>query len=192
MPRPPSRRPDRVRLRELLDRLARLIASDRSGDDLNPVQRAALVYLSRANRFSRSPSQVADYLLATRGTVSQTLRSLSRKGLVIERRSETDRRSIAYELTGEGASLVRGADAVDAAVDALDGAAAAALSGAVESLLRDALAARGGRSFGVCRTCRHHRPGEGRGGARCALLEVELSADEAERICHEHAWGDAA
>ena len=28
------------------------------------MQRAALVYLSRANRFSRSPFQVADYLLA--------------------------------------------------------------------------------------------------------------------------------
>jgi DNA-binding MarR family transcriptional regulator len=36
--------------------------------------------ISRANRFSRTPAAVADYLASTRGTVSRTLASLESKG----------------------------------------------------------------------------------------------------------------
>ena len=189
----PPPRPDRARLRELIDRLSRVVASEGWGADLNPVQRAALAYLARANRFSRAPSNVADYLLATRGTVSQTLRALARKGLVVERRSETDRRSIAYALTEEGERLADSADALDHAIDALDGEAVERMGDDVAGLLRGVLCARGGRSFGVCRTCRHHREaGAPAGSAWCALLDVALTPDEAQRICHEHAWADAA
>lgn len=184
---------DHYLLRELIDRLARLVASDGWSDDLNPVQRATLVYLARANRFSRSPSQVADYLLATRGTVSQTLKSLARKGLAIERSSETDRRSISYDLTEAGRACAGQAGDLDAAVARLPKYRTDALADELSSLLREAIASRGGRSFGMCRTCRHHRPDEGPDGrAWCALLDLPLSPAQAQQICHEHDWGDAA
>jgi len=180
-------------LRDVLDRLARVGASGSWSDDLNPVQRAALVYLSRANRFSRSPSQVADYLLATRGTVSQTLKSLTRKGLVEQRRSETDRRSVSYDLTREGeARAIQGND-LDAALESLPPDRRIALAKALSDLLRWALAARQGRSFGMCRTCRHHRPERGpEGRAWCALLDLPLAPEETGQICHEHEWANAA
>lgn len=190
---PLTARPERVRLRELLDRLARVVASEGWGAELNPVQRATLSYLARANRFSRSPSNVADYLLATRGTVSQTLKSLAGKGLVAERRSSSDRRSIVYTLTDEGTQLAADEGAVDAGIDALDERRVARLGDDVETLLRGALAARGGRTFGVCRTCRHHRVGTAaKRGARCALLEVDLLPVEALQVCHEHSYTDTA
>jgi DNA-binding MarR family transcriptional regulator len=83
-------------IRALINRLARLDAAETWEVDLNPAQLAALDYLVRANRFSRAPSQVAEYLGTTRGTMSQTLKSLVRKGYLTERGSESDRRSISY------------------------------------------------------------------------------------------------
>ena len=77
-------------LTDLLDRLARLHLASRRDDALNPAQAAALDYLARANRFSRMPSAVADYLAATRGTVSQTLKALAAKGLIVEQADPAD------------------------------------------------------------------------------------------------------
>lgn len=174
-----------VRLRDLLDRVARLLASEGWDGDLNPTQRAALAYLARANRFSRAPSHVADYLATTRGTASQTLKALGRKGLVRETRSEADRRSVALEVTEEGQALAGSTDRLDAALAALPPKTATALATGLAELLSDILARRGGRSFGMCRTCRHHDP-RGAGG-RCLLLGVDLAPPETIQLCHEHA-----
>ncbi|KUO59715.1 MAG: MarR family transcriptional regulator [Alphaproteobacteria bacterium BRH_c36] len=171
-------------LHDLLDRLARIISSDAWSDDLNPTQRAALSYLARANRFSRSPSHVADYLCATRGTVSQTLKALARKELVNEVRSETDRRSIAYEVTRRGEVLVNSASAIDDVLNALPDEVADSLTEELSSLVRATLARRGGKSFGICKTCQHHRPHEA--GGWCALLDVDLDPAETSQLCHEH------
>lgn len=189
----PASEPGRFLLRDLIDRLSRVIASDGRTDDLSPVQRAALIYLARANRFSRAPSQVAEYLLATRGTVSQTLKSLARKGLVEEHRSETDRRSISYGLTNAGRQRAEWNGNLDAAIAGLPDARADGLAEELSDLLRQAVAARGGRTFGMCRTCRHHRPDGGpEKGAWCALLDLSLSPEQTRQFCYEHEWADAA
>jgi DNA-binding MarR family transcriptional regulator len=168
-------------LTALLDRLARLHLHERRDDDLNPVQRAALDYLARANRFSRMPSAVADYLAATRGTVSQTLKSLARKGLIREHTPPGDQRARRYDLTAEGHSL---ATRPAAALPLAPGDAAAA-EAALRNLLTAMLDARGRRSFGVCKTCRYH--GARDGGPYCTLLDLALTAEETEQICIEHA-----
>jgi DNA-binding MarR family transcriptional regulator len=173
----------RSRSRDLFERLARVSAADEWTGDLNPTQLAALSYLARANRFSRAPSQVADYLAATRGTVSQTLRALARKGLIAEHRSELDKRSISYDLTESGRDALRRETALDAAIDALDAGEIAALDRGLEALAVTLLSARGMRAFGVCHTCRHHRPNAD--GGACALLGVALLPDETHQICHE-------
>jgi DNA-binding MarR family transcriptional regulator len=173
-----------TRIRALIDRLARLEARDHWADELNPAQWTALDYLARANRFSRSPSQVADYLGATRGTVSQTLRALARKGHVSEERSETDKRSISYSLTENGLGVADGQTGLAAAVDRLDRHSMSELASRLEMLLRQAIAVNGGRSFGLCRTCRFHET-KGTGGF-CRLLDLPLARDEIEKICYEH------
>ena len=93
-------------LSELILRLARLELAGAWQDDLNPAQRAALAYLARANRFSRAPSQVADYLGTTRGTVSQTLKALDSKGHIAAEAAPGDRRSIRYRVTDRGRAEV--------------------------------------------------------------------------------------
>ena len=63
-----------IRIRTLIERLAKITTAVDWQDGLNPAQYNALSYLALANRYSRSPSHVADYLCTTRGTASQTLK----------------------------------------------------------------------------------------------------------------------
>lgn len=170
-------------IRSLINRLARLDAAEIWESPLNPAQIGALEYLARANRFSRSPSHVADYLGTTRGTMSQTLKSLARRGFVEERRSETDKRSISYELTGAGRPFAsRGRDLIEA-IEALPETERAGLDAALSDLLAFQLRRGGMRQFGVCRACTHHRVTQD--GPFCALLALKLLPEEVDQICHE-------
>jgi DNA-binding MarR family transcriptional regulator len=173
-------------LRQLIDRVARLAQADGWSDGLNPSQRAALRYLAQANRFSCAPSHVAAYLGATRGTVSQTLHVLERKGFITAHASATDRRTISYRVTTAGHSDLARVERIDQAIDALPMDAQAALQAGLAALLREVLVANGGRSFGLCHTCRYHLSTAD--GAQCALLGVSLSGLEATQICQEHAY----
>lgn len=170
-------------IRALIERLARLSESEDWAGELNPAQMAALSYLSNANRFSRAPSHVAAFSGSTRGTVSQTLRALERKGLVTEARSQNDRRSISYSVTAEGRDLAMSGKALDKAIVSLSPDRVQALEQGLGDVLRTLLAVQGGRSFGLCRLCRHH---ERRGSAGyCHLLKVDLEQAETDQICHE-------
>lgn len=172
------------RVRELFDRIARVTAAEEWGEDLNPAQRSALGYLTRANRFSRTPSNVADYLCATRGTVSQTLKALERKGFVVPTRSAGDKRSILYESTKKGRAALRAPSNFDAALSTLAPADTEALAELLEVTGRNLLEQQGFKTFGLCKTCRHHRRSQK--GLACALLKVQLTAAAANEICCEH------
>lgn len=171
------------RIRALINRLARLDAAATWEEALNPAQIAALEYLARANRFSRAPSHVADYLGTTRGTMSQTLKALVRKGYIKERRSETDKRSISCDLTEEGRIIAARRSALLDAIDGLPDAAQATLDDSLSALLKLQLHENGGRPFGICSTCAHHRVTQD--GAYCALLSLPLLPGEPDQICHE-------
>ena len=175
------------RLRELFDRISRITAAEERADDLNPAQRSALAYLSRANRFSRAPSNVADYLCATRGTASQTLKALERKGLVAQKQSPDDKRSIAYEVTKKGRNSLGKSSNFDAALGTLKSADTDTLVELLEITGRTLLERQGFKTFGLCKTCIHHRQTDQ--GLACALLQVPLSAAAANEICCEHEPG---
>lgn len=177
------RTPSTDDIRDLIERLGRISTADEWADGLNPTQRAALSYLSRANRFSRAPSHVADFLTATRGTVSQTLKALARKGLIEETRSQTDRRSISYTPTRQGQNLLKRTTDFDHALEQLPASVRKAISDSLKELVRATLQARGNKQFGQCKACRHHQ----RRGANgyCSLLNEDLSDNEVSQICHE-------
>ena len=133
------------------------MAAEEWKDEINPSQWAALSYLAEANRFSRAPSQVAEYMSATRGTVSQTLKTLARKGFIEEVRSDTDKRSISYSVTKKGKKLVEQRHELEDTFHLSDEALTNALAEGLEALVRNALKKRGQRPFGVCKTCDHNR-----------------------------------
>lgn len=170
------------RLNEYLDRLTRLHLSERRDGALNPAQIAALDYLSRANRFSRMPSAVAEYLSATRGTVSQTLKALARKGLITEHASPSDRRARRYDLTDVGHAALSSLPPLPDLP--LSEAELTKAESALHGLLHAHLKARNMRSFGLCHSCRHH--GREAGAPFCALLGLPLAPGEEAQICQDH------
>lgn len=174
---------DDLHIRELINRLARLDAASAWDGNLNPTQRAVLVYLGRANRFSRSPSHVAEYLGTTRGTISQTFKSLLHKGYVTELRSAQDKRTISFKLTAKGAEVAAAGGELDQALSALGEDRSHALRAGLTDLLQSLLERNNGRAFGICKMCRHHEQ-TARGGY-CRLLSEPLSEEETSLICHE-------
>ena len=170
-------------IRELVSRLTRLDAASSWNDDLNPSQTAVLNYLAKANRFSRSPSHVAAYLGTTRGTISQSLKSLNKKGYVNERRSTQDKRVISYDLTAKGREVASSTSQLECSIASLDENEKESLQDALAKIMRLALSQNGNQEFGICRTCIHHKPKAD--GAYCSLLSEHLTVAEADQICAE-------
>lgn len=172
----------------LVERLSRLIHNDAHEGGLKPTQWEALRFLARANRVSRSPGALTGFLGVTKGTVSQTLQALERKGLIEKTTADGDRRGVKLDLTDAGRALLADDPLgdLDASLAAMPPEARDALNVALGSLLKDMLARRGGRAFGVCRTCRHFRRDHGQGAPHfCALLDAPLSPEDSEQICVE-------
>ena len=152
---------------------------------LSLAQLSALTYLGDCNRFSDTPAAVAEYLNATRGTTSQTLRTLEAKGLISRHGDANDGRLQHLHLTPAGRRIVRaaGGDEIAQAVATLQ-LEGGELTSLLENVLRTAQQARGGRTFGVCATCKHL---EGAAGHRvCGLTREPLRDSETTRRCVEH------
>ncbi len=143
------------RATDLVDRLGRVLHELQFVDGLNPAQWEALRFLARANQYSRSPGALADFLGTTRGTVSQTLIALEKKGYVQRARSAVDRRAVRLELTPAGvAALGRDPlDAIEQAVSALDDEVGTALVRGLSRLLHDVQQKYAIKPFGVCQDC---------------------------------------
>lgn len=182
--------PKALEAAHLVDRIERLARANEQVGRLNPAQWEALRYLARANRFSRSPAALADYLASTRGTVSRTLASLEAKGYVAREPSARDGRSIDFTLTPEGGTALKRDPLLVLAQDieqATGGDAADLLNG-LRQTLRNAIARNQGRAFGACYTCRHFRAHIGpsaRTPHHCALLDEPLSEADSRAICAE-------
>ena len=172
-----------LHIRDLIKRLARLDAAAAWGGDLNPTQRAVLEYLGQANRFSRSPSHVAEYLGTTRGTVSQSFKSLLQKGYVTEHRSQLDKRAISFELTTAGQSIAKADNPLSGALVDFPDREKGALLASLRAVLGGVLDRNDGRSFGICNTCAHHQPTPE--GGFCDLLSEPLLPAETQKICFE-------
>lgn len=176
------------RVTPLLERLAALVHQSvrdhgaRHG--LLPIHVQVLSYLARANRYSDLPIAIAEYFGITRGTVSQTLTVLERKGLLQRAPDARDRRRVHFRLTAGGEKVLRDswAGRIDAALASLPGEGVE-LERALRGLLTSLQRLNGQRSFGVCRECVHFlAAGEGR---RCGLTGEALLAKESARICRE-------
>jgi len=175
----------------LIDRLERLVRAGEAAGDLNPAQWETLRYFARANRFSRTPAALADYLVATRGTISRTLASLEAKGYLRRAPSSRDGRSVEFDLTAKAAKAMRRDPLVVLARD-IEGACgeenAQALAEGLRASLRMAIARNGGRPFGACFTCRHFRANAHPGSNTphyCSLLSEPLSQADSHAICVE-------
>lgn len=173
---------------DLIERLGRIVTNAGHTHGLKPAQWEALRYLSRANRFSRTPGALTAYLGATKGTVSQTLMSLERAGLIAKRADPADRRSVHVDLTAAGRQRLAldETGAIRHAFSMLPAQQQQQFDTALRGLIRNRLALSGGRPFGVCRACRHFAAdAHGSGLHHCRLLDERLTATDADEICQE-------
>lgn len=159
---------------------------------LQPVQLEALHYLSSCNRYSNTPLAVADYLGLTKGTVSQTLSVLEGYGLIEKIPDVSDKRVVRLVLTPRGQQLADEAippQLLKLAVDTLSEPSRGEIVAGLRTLLQAMQRANQLKSFGVCKTCRHHRQ-EPDGNRWCGLTREALLPVDAEKICREHSIVD--
>lgn len=146
-----------VLLAEMLLHLGRLAQGEAQGGALSTAQWTALRYLDSANNYSRTPSAFARFHGTTRGTASQTIRSLVKQGLLTQSRAKGDGRSRQLNLT-EKAKAMRLCDPFDAVVRAageLPVAARRQLAVSLDQMLHRVACEKGERPFGTCTACTH-------------------------------------
>ncbi len=176
----------------LIERLARVMRAAEYEAGLDPVQWEALRYLARCNRFSNSPTGLTAYLAATKGTISQTIKVLERKGLIERKPREGEGRSIVLTLTHAGEAILQHDPwhRVTTRVAAFGENNKNLFRNLLQSLVMGELNYNGLKTFGVCRSCRFFvsdgAVDDPNGPHRCGLLNVALRNEDANRICAEH------
>lgn len=177
---------------DVVERLSELLRVDsrQSGakHGLQPVQIEVLHYLSVCNKYSDMPKAVTEYLGQTKGTVSQTLNVLDKKGLLSKRADADDKRVFHLKLTKQGKSLIKKiipTPMFENACAALTKQAQSEISDSLKQLLTTLLQSNKMKSFGLCRTC-HYNNRVKNNEYFCNLVEQPLSVTETGLICREH------
>jgi len=182
---PPGEAAQPAKLAEMLLHLARLAQGEARADGLTPAQWSALRYFGRANRFSRTASAFASFHATTRGTASQTIKSLIARGYLRRTPSRHDRRSARIDLTEKGSQALAGDPfrALIRAVSALPPGQSAGLAQTLRGLAADVAEARQTPYFGCCHECRHLEGGEGGTPPYCHCVEERLAPEELDFLC---------
>ena len=174
---------------ELVDRLGRLTHALQFSNGLNPVQWEALRYFARANKYSRTPGALAEFLGSTKGTVSQTLIALEAKGYVRRSRGLTDRRTVEISLTDNGREVLLGDPIrlVEQVGEDLPAELQQALTDGMSRLVESLNRAQGHPYFGICARCDYcHSANSGSRGEEpcyCGYTNEPLKAEETHQIC---------
>jgi len=154
-------------------------------ESLQPVHLQALIYLSKANRYSNTPQALADYLGVTKGTVSQTLLLLDRRGLIERFEDEIDRRVVRLRLSSAGEQLLVEAQPALPWQNATRNIRPNRIRNAT-SALREALVTlqedNEGAVFGVCSNCSFCQKLSQR-IYRCGQMGDRLSGPETRKLC---------
>jgi MarR family transcriptional regulator, negative regulator of the multidrug operon emrRAB len=176
-------------LLELVERLGNLMRTElrKTGaeESLQPVHLQALIYVSKANRYSNTPQALADYLGVTKGTVSQTLLLLDRRGLIERFEDDIDRRVVRLRLSSAGEQFLAESQPALAWQNATRNISPNRIRNAT-SALREALVTlqvdNEGTVFGECNTCSWCQKLSQR-IYRCGRMGDRLSGPETRKIC---------
>lgn len=174
------------RIADLLVHLARRsVQSSASG--LTSAQWAALRFLAHANRFSRQPSAFANYHGTTRGTASQTVKSLVKMGYLERSRGLSDRRSAVFDVTQAGMKALDD-DPIQALIVKLDGLPQDKREALFDTLLTLNKSTEKFEHeeeetcFGTCSNCKHFRQ-NGLSSGYCNQSSVALEINETDKLC---------
>ena len=155
---------------------------------LQPVQLEVLNYLSSCNKYSDTPMAVTEYLGQTKGTVSQTIKSLQAKGMVEKIADNNDKRISHVVLTTLGHKVLKESiptklfvDACQVLSDQQQDNIATELTQLIAAIIQSSEM----KTFGVCQSCRYNGKQDD-GSYYCNLVKAPLTNDEILLICKEH------
>lgn len=178
-----SQKPSRIA--EHLIHLGRSGCAAGEADTLTPAQWAALRFVASANPRSATPGAFARFHGVTKGTASQTVRALIRKGLVDAHPGSADARARVLTLTAAGRAKLDDDPIAPlvCAIDAMHPREQRALENALGALAARLHGVSAHRSvFGVCAACSNLERRSGQ-PPRCRAYDEPVRGEQAERFC---------
>lgn len=176
---------------ELIERISALIRAEERKKcaefGLQTVHLQALDYISRCNRFSDTPAALTRFLGLTKGTVSQTLQILEKKGFIEKIPDLVDKRMVHLKMKDEGADVLdkaRPHELFNHASRLLEEQDFDSYEEVFAQTLTALQKANKSQAFGLCKTCKHFIRSED--GFVCGLTKQMLSETDSEKICQEH------
>jgi len=168
---------------ELLIHIGRSSRGDDSAPPLTAAQWTCLRFFARANRVSRTPSAFASFQVTTRGTASQTIKTLEEKGLLARFRSDRDGRSVRLEITEQGHEVLNADPLADllSVIDVIKPKERAAFLATLSHLSETLAGLKGAQAFGTCEACTHYTSSDGK--SYCACIAAELAPDDVGKLC---------
>lgn len=176
--------PSASHIAEQIVHLARLVHGAATDQCLTPAQWTALRYFARANRFSRTPSAFSEFHATTRGTASQTVKSLITMGYLERHANEADARSTLIEVTPSGQTKLADdpLSALSQAIDQLPQTERSRFATLIGRLATTMARARAAPLFGNCSDCGHCDTAD-RGPAYCRCTQTLLHHDDMSALC---------
>ncbi|MGH8498254.1 MAG: MarR family winged helix-turn-helix transcriptional regulator [Methylococcales bacterium] len=182
---------DNTNLYPLIERIGNLLRTEirRIGNNhgLQPVHLQALTYLARCNRYSDTSATVTEYLGATKGTVSQTLKVLEKKAYIYKVSDEDDKRVQHLKVSKSGLEILSACippAAFSEAASRISEAESTELVNLLTRMLRELQQSNRSKTFGVCKSCQFFNSDGTR--YHCGLTREALSTADSEKICREH------
>lgn len=173
----------------LLRYLVRVGESNIAQDQVTPLQWIALNYFALANPASRTVSGFAAYNATSKGTASQVVNGLQRRGLVSKGRSSADGRSTRITVTEAGERALRNhpENRLNEAIGHLSAEDQTALQRIVSGLLTELEIDNPSLTVGTCHDCNCLQDSDrGQGTFYCARRSQDLSEDDLGKICVQH------
>lgn len=175
----------------IADRIIHLAWQSHSGEDggecaLSGAQWAGVRFLARSNAISRKPSAFAEFHGTTRGTASQTLKSLESAGLAKREKDSRDGRSVRFSLTEAGHSMALNDPVLRLrnAVQGLSDDQRQSLGQLIEQLAITLSEKGGHHCFGCCHDCVHFTANRQEASEGICRLDDQASpVDDPSELC---------
>lgn len=175
----------------LIERISTLLRSEQrkkyAAIGLQPVHAQILEFLSICNSHSDTPAAVSEYLGLTKGTLSQSLQILERKGYISKTTDSEDGRVVHLALLDAGLQLlaeIRPLDIFSQAEQSVARQNFSTLDKALNATLKALQIANHSKSFGLCHSCTHFSEIDNH--YHCQLTSLPLTQADANKICREH------
>lgn len=154
--------------------------------NLSGAQWAAVRFLARSNAISRKPSGFAEFHGTTRGTASQTLKSLESAGLVYREKDERDGRSVRFSLTEAGRFATQSDPVLrlTQALNTLSESEKQTLEMLIEQVSAALSSGNSSHCLGCCHDCRHFQPATpDADSGSCGLNKRSERVDDPRALC---------